>query len=331
MADTPTLSVVMPVHNALPWLDESVASILEQDDSDFEFVILDDGSTDGSREVLRQWAVRDPRIRLLESDVRLGPVESSNRVVAQARAPLVARMDADDVARPDRLRRQRTLLDSHPDVVLVGSLVELIDRRGRRIRGADFPRLLRTSRFAPLSHPTAMFRRDAFDRAGGYRAEAAMWEDVDLYSRMACEGRVLTIAEPLVRTRAWQGNTRSTGPSDALHAAMTRMYRGVAGEAIRERGKVQPEVLVASASVALWAGRSPGVSGALRDRALLGWNLRSATALVWAAWADLSPKTLRVTLDAILRVRSLAARWRLRDATHVEWRPDEPPVTYRGV
>src|SRR6185436_7809543 len=92
----PQVSVVMPVHNALPFLDESIRSILAQTLADFEFVILDDASTDGSLEVLREWSRLDPRIQIHESKKQLGLSLSSNTVVSKARAPIVARMDADD-------------------------------------------------------------------------------------------------------------------------------------------------------------------------------------------------------------------------------------------
>ncbi|MDQ5808513.1 MAG: glycosyltransferase family 2 protein, partial [Actinomycetota bacterium] len=116
------LSVVMPVRNARPYLDQSISSVLGQTFGDFELVIRDDGSTDGSREVLRAWARRDRRIRLHEDDRPLGPAGSSNWVVAHSDAPFVARMDADDVAHPDRLRRQLAVLRAHADVDVVGAL-----------------------------------------------------------------------------------------------------------------------------------------------------------------------------------------------------------------
>src|SRR3982750_4446489 len=97
---TPRVSVVMPVHNALPYLDAAVESILHQTFDDFEFVILDDASTDGSTERLRHWAARDSRIRLLEVDRNLGPARSSERVARAATASIVARMDADDISYP---------------------------------------------------------------------------------------------------------------------------------------------------------------------------------------------------------------------------------------
>ena len=97
---TPFISVAMPVHNALPFLDESINSILGQTLSDFEFVILDDASTDGALELLREWLLRDKRIHLYESKKRVGLSGSSNAVVANARAPIVARMDAEDALSP---------------------------------------------------------------------------------------------------------------------------------------------------------------------------------------------------------------------------------------
>src|SRR3977135_257076 len=102
----PLISVVMPVHNALPFLNESISSILAQSFTDFEFVILDDASTDSSLELLREWSRRDQRIQIHESTQRLGLAGSSNAVVSEARSAIIARMDADDVAHPDRLRRQ---------------------------------------------------------------------------------------------------------------------------------------------------------------------------------------------------------------------------------
>jgi glycosyltransferase involved in cell wall biosynthesis len=89
------VSVVMPVHNALPHLDAAVSSILDQSFSNIEFVIYDDASTDGSTERLREWALKDSRIRLFEGDPNLGPALSSNCVVEKASSQLIARMDAD--------------------------------------------------------------------------------------------------------------------------------------------------------------------------------------------------------------------------------------------
>src|SRR5438270_9221234 len=120
--EPPAISVVMPVHNGLPFLSASIESILCQSFADFELIILDDGSTDGSAEVLYQWARKDARIQLLATGQKSGLSQSSNLLASRARAPLVARMDADDIAHPDRLRRQWELIEGNSAVVLVGTL-----------------------------------------------------------------------------------------------------------------------------------------------------------------------------------------------------------------
>jgi glycosyltransferase involved in cell wall biosynthesis len=151
-AEAPGLSVVMPVHNALPHLDSAVHSILGQSFADFEFVILDDASTDGSRERLRELAALDPRIRLLEADEKLGPVASSNMVADAAKAPFVARMDADDISYPDRLGEQVRVLREDPGVGVVASLCDTIDASGRVLRPPEAWRLSRRSPFVPFAH-----------------------------------------------------------------------------------------------------------------------------------------------------------------------------------
>jgi len=151
-AEAPSLSVVMPVHNALPHLDAAVHSILGQSFVDFEFVILDDASTDGSRERLRELAALDPRIRLLEVDEKLGPVASSNMVAAAAKAPFVARMDADDVSYPDRLGEQLQVLRDDREAGVVASLCDTIDSAGRILRQPEAWRLARPSPFVPFAH-----------------------------------------------------------------------------------------------------------------------------------------------------------------------------------
>jgi glycosyltransferase involved in cell wall biosynthesis len=325
----------MPVHNALPYLEEAIESILAQSVTEFEFVILDDGSSDGSSEVLRAWAKKEPRIRLVEGATRLGPAGSSNRVVAEARGEIVARMDADDIARPDRLERQLALLDAEPGVVLVGTLWDVIDERGRKVREADRSRLLRDSPFAPFSHPTIMFRKDAFDRVGGYRAAADRWEDVDLYLRMAGAGRILVLAEPLVSVRHSDVSTRLRDGRDAFEKAMNLMYCCVA-EYVRghdytpiltgetgpaEGDKLMTPSFISAGSPLVWAGERPKAFRRVATRALLRWNRGSAVALIWAAWADISPKSLRLFLQGFLRVRNRAARKQLAGRPWVEWKP----------
>lgn len=130
-----SISVVMPVHNAMPHLDEAVRSILDQTHSQFEFVILDDGSSDGSTERLRGWAAKDDRIRLVEGGRNLGPVGSSNRVVELASHDLIARMDADDVSLPTRLEEQLRMLRQQPGIDMVACACDVIGAGARRSAG----------------------------------------------------------------------------------------------------------------------------------------------------------------------------------------------------
>jgi glycosyltransferase involved in cell wall biosynthesis len=117
---TPTVTVLMSVYNSLPYLREAVDSILAQTYDAFEFLIVDDASTDGSRAVLHEYARKDPRIRILENDVNQGLGFCLNRGLEAAGTPWVARMDADDVAFPERLALQMQYLDAHPEVDVLG-------------------------------------------------------------------------------------------------------------------------------------------------------------------------------------------------------------------
>src|SRR5262249_45977834 len=127
--DPPLISVCMPVHNAERFVGEAVESILGQTLRDFEFLIIDDGSTDGSTRILRDSAARDPRIRLTCRSNR-GLVATLNELVDQARGEFIARMDADDIALPDRFLRQVDYLRRHPERVEGGAWVPVIDPAG---------------------------------------------------------------------------------------------------------------------------------------------------------------------------------------------------------
>lgn len=323
-AATPRLSVVMPVRDAGPYLDASMESILGQSFGDFEFIIRDDGSIDGSTDRLREWQARDRRITLHVGDRPLGPAESSNFVVRQARAPIVARMDADDISLPERLARQLAALDQDPGAVLVGTLWEGIDRTGRRVRPRDRSRLVRPGPFAPFPHGSIMFRRDAFERAGGYRRESNFWEDADLYLRLAGQGRLLVLPDALYLHRASALSTRLTSSSEEVERAVERMYRTLElGEvdAPSRSGKVLPKVFVSLGSTRLWAGSSPAMLGPLWKRGDLRPNLRSLFILGWALWGAASPRSLRFALRNVIRLRDRRARARLVDGQACEWRP----------
>src|SRR5438270_1367265 len=223
--EIPRVSVVMPVHNAMPYLNIAVKSILDQTFQDFEFVILDDASNDGSTQQLRDWAEHDPRIRLIEEQRRLGPALSSERVARAATAPIVARMDADDVSHPNRLGEELAVFARYPDTGIVACLCDFVDTRGRKLRGSERWRLTRRSPLVPFAHGAMMYRREVFEIAGGYRRECEYWEDQDLVTRMAMLAPVMVIPRALYQVRFSATSTRAASEPAALERAVDVMYR----------------------------------------------------------------------------------------------------------
>lgn len=341
--ETPAVSVVMPVHNALPYLDAAVESILNQSYRDFEFVILDDASTDGSTQRLRDWAARDERIRLLEESTKLGPASSSQRVASAASTTLVARMDADDVSHPDRLREQVEAFAQFPDAGVIAVLCDFIDNHGRALRGAEPWRLVRRSPLVPFAHGAMMYRRTVFDRAGGYRRESEYWEDQDLVTRMAALAPVLILPKALYRVRLSATSTRAASDASALEEAVDKMYRSTGrhdeGEANATSsarrgiypGKVDPRVFISLGSHALWAGGRPRLFRRLLKRGRLGFDNRTVSALVWTGWASLSPASLRAFLRSLLFVRNAHAALHLKGNVPVRWRMSKQADSSRSL
>ena len=328
---TPAVSVVMPVHNALPFLDEAIESILGQTFSDFEFVILDDASTDGSTKRLADWAARDPRIRLLHAEQNLGPALSSQKVASEAAAPIVARMDADDVSLSKRVEEQLRVLESYPEVGLVASLHQIIDSKGRTVRGTEPWRLARRSLFVPFCHGAIMYRQNVFRQAGGYREQCEYWEDQDLIMRMAAVSKVAVIPRALFQVRQSTTSTRVSSNQDRLERAVDRMYRCLdradAGgdydellSAQERSGLLDPRVFVALGSVTLWAGARPRLFRRLLQRSRLSLDFASLSAVVWTAWASLSPYTLRKFMGLLLSIRNARAS-QTNEEGLVHWAP----------
>jgi glycosyltransferase involved in cell wall biosynthesis len=207
---TPAISVIMPVRNGAEWLGEAVASIRAQDFGDFEFLIVDDGSDDGTAAMLSGFAADDRRIRLLRQAPQ-GIVAALNTGIAAARAPYLARLDADDRARPDRLGKQFAVMQVHPEIGLLGTSAEVIDAAGKTVGRLAPPtepaRLSRAlSRTNPFIHSSVMMRTALVRRLGGYRAAFRAAEDYDLWLRMAEAGGIANLADDLTQYRRHSTN-----------------------------------------------------------------------------------------------------------------------------
>ena len=202
----PSVSVLLPVRNGFPFLVEALASLYAQSRKDWEWVLVDDGSTDGTQRWLQQLAREEDRIRLVASGGR-GITAALQRGLTACRAPFIARMDADDLCHPHRLARQLDFLDRHPDVVAVGCWTLSIDADGDPIATSRW----KTSHekilaqllvgCGGLPHPGAVMRRDALESIGGYRQDLTYAQDKDLWLRLAEIGRLANLPDVLLYYR----------------------------------------------------------------------------------------------------------------------------------
>jgi glycosyltransferase involved in cell wall biosynthesis len=199
----------MPVYNAGAFLDESMRSVLSQSFGDFEFVIVDDGSTDGSSTALDEWARRDSRIRVIHQP-NSGMLAALNRGLTELRGGLVARMDADDISMPERFAKQVAFLDANPQCVAVGARTLNITPDGLPITEffrwggpAEIEARHLVGRCS-IAHPSVMIRRAALDKVGPYRGSFA--EDLDLWLRLGEVGMLANLPDVLLKYRL---NSRS--------------------------------------------------------------------------------------------------------------------------
>jgi hypothetical protein len=200
------VSVVMSVLNGEKFLPEAVDSILKQSFRDFEFIVIDDGSTDSSGAILESYQKKDPRVRVYHQENR-GLVESLNRGCAMARGKYLARMDADDIAIKERLMLQVRFMEEHPEVAVLGGAVEVIDSTGRWLDTSVNPsgdsqlKLDALRGNCPFWHSTVLMRKDVFVSVGGYRKVVVDCEDYDLWLRISDRYQLANLKEVLTKYR----------------------------------------------------------------------------------------------------------------------------------
>jgi glycosyltransferase involved in cell wall biosynthesis len=215
MISTPRISVVMPAHNAAAYLDEAVGSILGQTFRDFEFIIIDDGSTDATFSILKRYVALDSRIQVHHQENQ-GMISALNRGCRLARGQYIARMDADDISFPRRLEKQLAYIEEHPQIGIVGTWIYNIDKNGS-VRGTwcppTSPKMLKWTLFfgVCVAHPSVLMRRDVMTRLNFYRPDAVHTEDVDLWFRASSVTEFGNVPEVLLKYRAWTGSTHQRG------------------------------------------------------------------------------------------------------------------------
>ena len=215
IGNIPRVTVLTPVKNGERYLDRAVASIIDQSYRDFEYIIINDGSTDGTPAILDQWAARDARIHVLHNARSLNASGAIHRGLAVARGEYVAVLDSDDLAYPTRLAEQVAYLDAHPKVALVGSQVQVIDEQDKKLKISEFPVLPCLAHWqlffvTPVLHSAAMMRRELVARVGNYSTRAWAAGDYELFTRLAQVGEIANLPTTLVAYRRWSSQMTST-------------------------------------------------------------------------------------------------------------------------
>jgi glycosyltransferase involved in cell wall biosynthesis len=225
----PAVSVVMAVRDGAAWVTEAVGSVLGQTDGDHELIVVDDGSTDATAALLAR--ITDPRVRVVPQEAA-GLTRALNRALGLARADLVARLDADDLALPERLARQRAFLAAHPEVGLLGTAAREVDAAGMPVREVRPPlddaairrALIRRN---PFVHSSVMARRELLASAGGYDERVAVAQDYDLWMRLAPRTRLANLPEVLVVRRLLAGRVSIEREEERLRTEARVRWRAV--------------------------------------------------------------------------------------------------------
>jgi len=208
---SPVISVVLPVYNAEKYIAIAIESVLDQTFSDFEFIIVDDCSTDASWEIIQKYSKRDKRIVALRNEVNLKGCNTLNKGLKLAKGKYIARMDNDDRCYPDRFEKQFNFMESHPEVGIVGGSMELIDESGnligkRTYNLSDSEIRKNIFRYSPFSHPLVMIRKSVLDKVGYYNPDHAPSDDYDLYFRLGMVSQFANMSDVILQYRMVHGS-----------------------------------------------------------------------------------------------------------------------------
>lgn len=239
---TPRVSVLLPVYNAEKTLRQAIDSVLRQDLADFELVLLDDGSSDGSHDIIREYAAADARVKSHLHTENAGLIKRLNQGLELCQSHLVARMDSDDECLPNRLRTQAEFMEQHPDVVVCGSWAFHMGATRERDRLVRLPytkkQIQQTlERENCLYHPTVMLRRHAVLHLGGYSFQFPHAEDYELWLRASRRHAVVNIPEPLLRYRLSHGGVTFSKRWDLLRSVLLAQERHLHPEKTQEEAE----------------------------------------------------------------------------------------------
>lgn len=202
----PKISVLMPVYNAENYLGLAIQSILDQTFKDFEFIIVDDYSTDKSWKVIKKYAKADKRIIALRNKDHLRTTKTLNRGLGIVKGKYIARMDADDWSYPDRLQKQFDFMESYPKVGVSGGAIEVCNRNLKVLNVRRYPLSDASARkiifrYSPFAHPATIWRETLLDKVGGYNEDIPLSQDYELYFRIGRICKFANISDILLKLR----------------------------------------------------------------------------------------------------------------------------------
>lgn len=204
MQTKPLISVLMPNYNGMPYLKEAVESVLKQTCKNFEFIIINDASTDGSWKYLK--SLKDKRIRLLKNNKNSGLAASLNTALKVTKGDYVARMDADDISLPKRFETQLKFLESHSDVGLCGTWAEKISEKGKKVGVIKYPTSYKIIKkvlpyYNPVIHPSWLAKKEVYQRLQGYGVDYNGAEDYEFLLRARNLFRIANLPKILLKYR----------------------------------------------------------------------------------------------------------------------------------
>lgn len=199
------VSVLTPAYNVEKYIIETIESIISQTFTDFEFIILDDNSSDNTFIIASEYAKRDSRIKVYKNEINLGIAGNRNKLIDLAQGEYIAWQDSDDISLPDRLEKQVMLLDNNKDVGIVGGGLQLFNQKGdlskRYFAEDDSTLRSKIFRYSPVAQPSAMIRREVFDKVGKYDLKIPPAEDLDMSFRIGMHCKFANVPDIVVRYR----------------------------------------------------------------------------------------------------------------------------------
>lgn len=272
----------MAVYNGAQFLGETLDSLLAQSLTGFELIVIDDGSTDGTADILDNYASRDSRI-IVRSQANQGRASALNNGLALARAPFIARIDADDIALPDRLELQCQFLKENADLAGVGGSLIFINEEGADFATVSYPlspsgvHEAFSQRRTGLAHPAAMVRREVLEEVGGYRPAFADADDIDLWLRILDRHLLANLDQPVIRYRIHRNQATVVGLQYqalccvAAHVAAKARRSGISDpfesdeqimlETVLTHGGTMAEITTYFVESAAWLAKTTGRAG----------------------------------------------------------------------